>query len=103
MAYKLRFVQRFKQDKAEDFIALEKKFIALEKKVPEFPKGKRFLPCLAKEPLNTLIWECEFSTLEEAVKAQLFLEDNTMHKELYDQQVLFFIESYAEIYKTLEE
>jgi hypothetical protein len=103
MAYKLRFVQKFVQGKTDAFIELEKKFMALEKEIPAFPKGKRFLPCFSKEPLNTLIWECEFATLEDTVSAQQFLENNGLHKDLFDQQVQYFIESYAEIYKTLEE
>ena len=103
MKYKLRFVQRFKQDKADEFLKLEKKFMELEQKEPKFPKGKRFTPYWGKEPMNTLIWECEFSSLEEAVNAQVFLENNVMHKELLDEQIQYFIESYAEIYKSLEE
>lgn len=60
------------------------------------------MPCFSKEPLNTLIWESEFASLEKAMEAQLFLEKNITHKELFNQQVEYFIESYAEIYKELE-
>lgn len=103
MAYKLRFVQHFKQDKTEEFLTLEKKFAELERRGPLFPKGRRFTPCFAREPVNTLIWECEFPSLEEAVGAQQFLENNVLHKELFDEQVQYFIDSYTEIYKSLEE
>jgi hypothetical protein len=103
MGYKLRFVQHFRQDKADEFIKLEKKFMELEKNNSLFPKGKRFTPYFGREALNTLIWESDFETLEEAVKANQFLKENILHKELYDQQVKYFINSYTEIYKKLED
>lgn len=102
MAYKLRFVQRFKQDKEKEFMDLEKKFIQLEQTVKEFPKGKRFIPFSGREPVNTLIWECEFPTLEEANQAVDFLGNDPRHEELFKQQVQYFIESYTEIFRTFE-
>jgi hypothetical protein len=103
MAYKLRFVQRFKPNKKGEFMELEKKFIYLEQTVKEFPKGKRFIPFSGREPVNTLIWECEFPTLEEANQAIDFLEHDQRHEELYKQQVQYFLESFTEVYEILEE
>jgi len=103
MAYKLRFVQRFQQDKEKEFMALEKAFMRLEKMVKEFPKGKRFIPFSGREPVNTLIWECEFPSLEEAYNAVNFLGNDPRHEELFKQQVKFFTEAYTEIYKVIEE
>jgi hypothetical protein len=101
MSYKLRFVQRFQQNKEKEFMELEKMFIQLEHEVKEFPKGKRFLPYTGREPANTLIWECEFPTLEEAQNALSFLENDPRHEELFQKQVQYFIESYVEIYKMI--
>lgn len=102
MAYKLRFVQRFQPNRYSEFMELEKKFIFLEQTVKEFPKGRRYTPYSGKEPGNTLIWECEFPTLEEAKNTVAFLEGDSRHEELYNQQVEYFLESYTEIYKTVE-
>ena len=101
MAYKLRLVQRFQENKRKEFLELEEKFIQLEKQNPEFPKGKRYLPCTGREPGNTLIWECQFATLEEVLKTLAFLGSNPSHEELFQQQVRFFLESYVEIYQEL--
>lgn len=102
MAYKLRFVQRFAEENRDEFIRLEKEFIKLEQQVPQFPKGKRFLPYIGREPGNTLIWECEFEELNQAFSALKFLEDNPRHEELYTVQSKYFLEAYTEIYYTLE-
>lgn len=102
MSYMLRFIQRFREDKTEEFIALEKRFAELEKNNPEFPKGIRYLPYKASELANTLIWECEFVSLEELHAALGFLESDPRHKELYDLQSQFFLEARTEIYKRFE-
>jgi hypothetical protein len=102
MAFKLRFVQRFESRHREEFMQLEKKFVELEQSAPDFPKGRRYTPYCGREPLNTLIWECDFPTLEEAQSALSFLEQDERHTVLYREQVVYFLESYAEIYKPLE-
>jgi hypothetical protein len=101
MSYKLRFVQRFQESKRAEFLELEKQFAVLERTVCEFPKGKRYLPYSGREAANTLIWECEFETLEDAQKALAFLENDPRHEALYKQQSVYFIESYVEILKEL--
>ncbi|HHT64787.1 MAG TPA: hypothetical protein GX017_01715, partial [Clostridiales bacterium] len=54
-----------------------------------------------RDPQNTLIWEAEFDTLEEAIAAKQFLENDNRHEELYQKQLAYFVESYVEIYKSL--
>jgi hypothetical protein len=98
----LRFVQKFQESKQTEFIALEKKFIQLEHSDERFPKGRRYLPYAGREPSNTLIWECDFPTLDAAQAALNFLQNNPMHEALFEQQVAFFVESYVEIYQALE-
>jgi len=44
-------------------------------------------------PNNTFIWEREFDTLEEAIKALKTLKANNSHEELFAQQNEYFIES----------
>lgn len=102
MGYKLRFVQKFQQSGQEEFMELERMFMKLEATLDEFPKGKRYVSYIGREPTNTLIWECEFSTLEEAIGAKVFLENDNRHEALFQKQVMFFVDSYVEIYKSVE-
>jgi hypothetical protein len=103
MAFKLRFVQKFQAHKRKEFIKLEKKFIELEQTNPEFPKGRRYVPYAGREPGNTLIWESEFKTLEEAQKALELIESHPKHEELFQQQVPYFLDAYTEIYESIDE
>lgn len=101
MAYLVRFVQRFRPESRVDFLHLEKQFIALEQNTPEFPKGKRYTPFSGREPSNSLIWECEFESLEKATEALRFLEYDQRHEQLYSKQVVYFLDAYTEIYEAL--
>jgi len=100
--YKLRFVQRFQEGKRSEFLALERKFQELERTVPEFPKGRRYQPYSGREPANTLIWECEFPTLEALQETVRFLEGDPRHERLYKKQCQYFQDAYMEIYRGLE-
>jgi hypothetical protein len=102
MAFKLRFVQKFEQKDTEAFVELERRFAEYERDYPEFPKGKRYFPYMARDPQNTLIWEADFDTLEKAIEAKLFFENDNRHEDLFQQQVKFFVESYTEIYKSFD-
>jgi hypothetical protein len=99
MSYKLRFVQTFKQENAKEYLALEKQFEEFERKYPEVPKGKRYIPCAGRDASNTLIWECDFPSLEEAYKAQEFLLNDSRHEDLFQQQVKYIIGTYTEVYR----
>jgi hypothetical protein len=99
MGYKLRFVQQFKQEFASEYLAIERQFAALEQRSPEFPKGKRYLPYIGREASNTLIWECDFNTLEEAQQALAFLHADTRHEELFQQQAKYILGTHTEILK----
>lgn len=102
MAYLLRFVQKFQEQNQAAFLELEKKFIQLEETAEEFPKGKRYLPYAGREASNTLIWECEFPTLQAVQDTLDLLNRDPRHAALFQQQVLFFVESYVEIYQTFD-
>ena len=45
MSYKLRYVHIFKQEKAKEYLVIEKQFAEFEEKYAEFPKRKRYIPC----------------------------------------------------------
>ncbi|AZN43057.1 hypothetical protein [Paenibacillus albus] len=103
MAYKLRLVQRFHAASRAEFLELEHQFAKLERDIAAFPKGRRYLPYSGREAMNTLIWECEFDSLEAAQQAVAFLEEDARHEELARLQLPYFQDSYTEIYKLLEE
>ena len=102
MSYKLRFVQVFKHEKAKEFLAIEKQFAAFEVNNPEAPKGKRYIPCAGRDASNTLIWECDFPTLEEAHKAQAFFLRDSRHEALFQTQSEFIVGTYTEIYRPFD-
>jgi len=102
MPYLLRFVQKFQEHNQAAFLELEKKFIQLEQSAGEFPKGRRYLPYAGREASNTLIWECEFPSLQAVQDALDLLARDPRHAALFQQQVQFFVESYVEIYQTLD-
>ena len=101
MSFKLRFVQKFEQANTDVFMELEKEFARLEREIPEFPKGRRWVPYLGGGMMNTLIWEADFPTLQRAIDAKLFFERDTRHEELFAKQVKLFIESTVEIYRSV--
>jgi hypothetical protein len=102
MSFKLRFVQRFKQEYISEYLEMEKRFIEMEQKYPEFPRGKRYLPYTGREPSNTLIWECDFETLEAAQHALSFMMSDNRHEDLFQQQSKFILGTWTEIYQEVK-
>jgi hypothetical protein len=99
MSYKLRFVLQFKQEFMQEYLALEDQFATMEAKHPEFPRGTRYLPPSGRESSNTLVWECDFDTLEQAQQALAFLMADDRHEDLFRQQSKYILGTYTEIYK----
>jgi len=99
MSYKLRFVQKFQLGNTKEFLEIEKQFEAFEQKYPDFPKGKRYLPLTGTMPSNTLVWECDFNSLEELQKAHQFLMSDDRHEDLFRKQAQYIIDAYTEIYQ----
>lgn len=102
MAYVLRFVQRYRAADEKAFMALERQFAALERRKRGFPRGRRCRPYAGREPAHTLVWECEFPTLEGAQDALARLEADPDHARLLRRQVRFFLDAYTEIYEVLK-
>jgi len=102
MPYVLRFVQRFRPEDREAFMKLEAEFAAMERRRKGYPKGRRSTPYAGREETNTLIWECEFSTLEAAEKGLAQMARDPEHEKLYQKQILYMQEAWTEIYEVLE-
>ena len=91
MSYKLRFVQIFKQEYAKEYLEIEKQFAEFEKNVADAPTGKRYISCAGRDASNTLIWECDFPTLQEVHKAQAFFLTDSQHEDLFQTQSKYII------------
>jgi hypothetical protein len=102
MAYILRFVQRYNPSDTAAFMALEAKFAALERTSAGLPHGRRSQPFAGKEPNNTLIWECQFPSLQEAQQAVAALSASKEHQGLLRQQARYMTDAWTEIYQVLE-
>lgn len=99
--YKLRFVQEIKKEDQERFFELEKGFMRLEEDDPALPRGKRYVPIMGRDPTNTLVWEAEFETLEEALSALGAIEASDGHTALLNEQVGCMRRTWTELYRSL--
>jgi hypothetical protein len=102
MGIVMRIIQQFDPDHEKEFMALEQKFDELEKKRPDYPRGKRMQPISAYEPVNSLIWQHEFPDIETAYKTLDFFSGDEGHETLFRQQVVFMKKVKIEFYKTLD-
>ena len=102
MAYVLRFVQHYLPEQRAAFMKLEAKFAAMEQRRNDFPRGRRSQPYAGREPLQTLIWECEFPSLAEAQAALSKIESDAEHEALFREQVPYMTETYTEINEILD-
>jgi hypothetical protein len=101
MTYVLRFIQSYKPDHRKEFLALESKFQELEQRSDALPKGRRSQPLAGGEPTHTLIWECEFPSLD-AVQGALTSFDNDLeHSRLFEQQSPYIVQVRTEILERL--
>ncbi len=53
------------------------------------------------EPVNTLVWECEFASLEDVQHALKEMADDPAHAVLFERQLPYILEARTEIYKVL--
>ena len=102
MAYILRFVQRFRPENRDAFMALEAKFAKMERRRRGYPRGRRSVPYAGREQTSTLVWECEFPTLQAAQDALALMAKDPAHDTLYRKQVPYMEEAYTEIYEVLD-
>lgn len=102
MSITMRIIQRFDPCHEREFMALEARFAQLEAARPDYPKGRRLQPVSAREPCNTLIWECEFPDLNSAHQTLDFFAGDSAHEALITQQLPFFEQVRVEFYRNLE-
>ncbi len=102
MSIIMRIVQQYEPGHEREFMDLEHKFVELEKRRSDFPKGKRMQPVSADEPVNTLIWEHEFPDIDTAFKTLDFFNGDREHDALFQQQVKFIKKVKIEFYKSLD-
>lgn len=102
MSITARVIQQFDFQHESEFMELEKKFEELEAQRPDFPKGgRRMQPIASPEWKNTLIWECEFPSLDAAQQFLDFCSTDSQHDELFKQQLPFFKSVRVEFYRNL--
>jgi hypothetical protein len=101
MAYVLRFVQRFRPQDEAAFMALEAEFAALERH-KGWPRGRRSRSFAGREPVHTLVWDCEFATLADVNQAVAEMADDPDHRRLLKKQIPCFLEAWTEIYELLD-
>ena len=102
MSITMRILQQYDITKEDEFIKLESKFAELENSRPDYPKGKRMQPISSSEPCNTLIWQHEFSDINEAYKILDFFKGDQPHEKLLEEQLPFFKQVKVEFYENLE-
>jgi hypothetical protein len=101
MAIKIRILQTYDIVHEKEFLELEKRFADLEKKRKDFPQGKRYKPVSASQPTNTLVWEAEFPTMQEAYNVLNFFTSDAEHEDLAEKQRRMFKEVKIEFLETL--
>jgi len=102
MPYVLRFVQRFRAADEAAFMVLEAQFAALEELKEDWPRGRRSRPFAGRDPVHTLIWECELPSLDAVNQAATRLANDPDHERLLKRQLPYFLEAWTEIYEVLE-
>jgi len=102
MPVTMRILQQFDVRKEKEFLELERRFAALERSRPELPQGRRMKPISGSEPCNTLVWQGEFASLDEARKALDSFAADEIHEELFAKQSEFFKSVKIEFYENLE-
>jgi hypothetical protein len=101
VAILLRLVQQFDASRKEQFMDLERQFSEVEKQ-GHWPRGERFTPISARDPGNTLIWQCRFENLAAAEAALKAIEQSPEHTGLVNQQMQYFKDTWIEFYQVLD-
>lgn len=99
----MRMLWEFDIAHEERFMELEKKFVELEHRRPDYPKGgKRLQPISGLSPCNSITWEKEFDSLEQAYAMVQFFRGDEEHEKLAELQRPLFRNFRIEFYKILE-
>ena len=99
----MRMLWQFDITEEARFMELEKKFVELETRRKDYTKGgRRMQPISAQMPCNSITWEKEFNSLEEAYAMVQFFRGDDEHEKLAELQRPLFREFRIEFYKILE-
>lgn len=98
----LRFIQDYAIGDHEAFMELEARFAEMERRRPDWPRGRRMQAYAGGEPNNALIWESTFFTLADAFAAIERMAADEEHEVLFRQQAPLITRARTEIYETLE-
>jgi hypothetical protein len=101
MSIILRILQQFDPAHEKEFMDLERKFAELERARPDYPKGTRLQPLSSAEPCNTLVWQCEFASVEAAMKTLAFFDGDPAHEALLKLQKPYFKQVRIELLSVL--
>ena len=102
MSVTLRVVQNYDIGHEKEFLELERSFAELERRRPDYVKGKRTKPISGPEAANTLIWEGEFPNLKAAGDWLDFVSKDAEHDKLFARQQPFFNSVRIEFYENLD-
>jgi hypothetical protein len=102
MAFVLRFVQMYSLGDREAFLEVEARFAEMERRGPDWPRGRRMQPYAGAEPTNAIVWEAEFPSLADALAALNRVAADEEHGFLLREQAPLMTASRTEIYETLD-
>ena len=102
MSITMRIIQEFDAAHEQQFMELEQKFVELETRRPDYPKAKRMQPIAAGIPCNTLVWQCEFPTIQAARDTLDFFRGDAEHEALFEKQEPYFERVHIEFYQNLD-
>lgn len=103
MSIRMRILQTYDITREAEFWALEKLFADLERRRPDFPKGRRFKPVAGGPPANSLVWEGDFPSIQAAQAALNFFSGDAEHEALAARQKPLFREIRVEFLEELAE
>lgn len=95
-------MQKYQPAAVAEFLKLEADFEALEHSSPQFVQVRRYQLLSEGEPTNTLLWKCEFASLDDVQNALKKMADDPTHSALFEKQSPYIVEMRTEIYKVLD-
>jgi hypothetical protein len=101
MTVTVRITQRCPLHARDAFLALERRFVALEGD-GALPAGRRIQPVLTGCPANTMIWEAVFPRAGSAIAALESTTSNPAHAALFEELARYIEDSRVELFEILD-
>jgi hypothetical protein len=102
MSYLFRFVQTYQPSAAQTFFELEARFKELERRSSQFPQDRQSQLMSEGEPTNTLIWDGNFSSLQDLQGALKTIAEDPTHTALFEKQLSLIVAMRTEVCKILD-